>query len=192
MPNPNPTPDNLLEFASFSPIPKIPPQNIEVEEAILGAILLDPEVIARVADTLTAEAFYLSAHQTIYKGAIALYSLSKPTDLLSLVDWLTGHKLLDKIGGQAKLVQLLDRCVTSVNADAMAALVMDKHTRRRLLAAANDIQRLAHDGSKTIEQVADEAEQLVYKIAQIEKADLNQCEVMSDITPPIVGASRGG
>ena len=85
---------------------RLPPQNIEAEEAILGGILLDPEAISRVSDRLSAEAFYISAHKDIYQAALQLYSGGKPTDLLSITAWLADRNLLDKVGGKNKLAQL--------------------------------------------------------------------------------------
>lgn len=103
---------------------RLPPQNIEAEEAILGGILLDPEAISRVSDRLLADAFYISAHKDIYQAALQLHRLGKPTDLLSIMAWLSDHELLARIGGKSKLAQLVDRTVSAVNIDALAALVM--------------------------------------------------------------------
>ena len=112
---------------------RLPPQNIEAEEAILGGILLDPEAISRVWDRLLPEAFYISAHKGIYQAAQKLHSQGKPTDLLSVMAWLSDHDLLTRIGGKSKLAQLVDRTVSAVNIDALATLVMDKYLRRKLI-----------------------------------------------------------
>jgi len=77
---------------------RLPPQNIEVEEAILGGILLDPEAIGRVSDRLVPEAFYISAHKDIYQAAIVLHNQGKPTDLLSVTSWLADKDLLNRVG----------------------------------------------------------------------------------------------
>ncbi len=87
---------------------RLPPQNIEAEEAILGGILLDPEAISRVSDRLLSEAFYISAHKDIYQAAVRLHAQGKPTDLLSVTSWLTDHDLLVRIGGRNKLATLVD------------------------------------------------------------------------------------
>jgi len=79
---------------------RLPPHNIEAEEAILGGILLDPEAISRVSDRLVSDAFYISAHKDIYQAALKLHNQGKPTDLLNVVAWLSDHNLLEKVGGQ--------------------------------------------------------------------------------------------
>lgn len=144
----------------------LPPQNIEAEESILGGILLDPEAIARVAETLPAEAFYLQAHQTIYQGAIALHNQGKPTDLMTISTWLADQQLLDKIGGKAKLAQLADRTVSAVNIDGYAQLVLDKYLRRQLINAGHKIVQLGYDTSEGLNVVLDRAEQNIFYITQ--------------------------
>lgn len=119
---------------------KLPPNNIEAEESILGGILLDPSAISRIADILPAEAFYVMSHQQIYKAALELYHKDQPTDLMTVTTWLKDHRLLTKVGGQAKLVQLVERTVSAVNIDRYAALVVDKYQRRQLIAAAQEIE----------------------------------------------------
>jgi replicative DNA helicase len=111
-------------------IDSLPPQNIEAEESILGGILLDPQAMGRVAALMTPEAFYISAHQDIYKAIQELHRQGKPTDLMTVTSWLVDRGLLEKVGGTSKLAQLLDRTVSAVNIDRYAALVMDKYLRR--------------------------------------------------------------
>ncbi len=107
--------------------------NIEAEEAILGGILLDPSAISIVADMLPVEAFCLQVHQQIYKTALELYQKDKPTDLMQISTWLADHKLLDKVGGTAKLAQLVNRTVSAVNIDRYALLVLKGLLRRKLI-----------------------------------------------------------
>lgn len=153
-----------LSFQSLGD--RLPPQNIEAEEAILGGILLDPEAISRVSDRLSPDAFYISAHKDIYKGALRLHSQGKPTDLLSLVAWLSDHELLARIGGKSKLVQLVDRTVSAINIDALAALVMDKFLRRKLIQSGNEIVHLGFETETELATVLDQAEQKVFSITQ--------------------------
>jgi replicative DNA helicase len=145
----------------------LPPQNIEVEEAILGGILLDPEAYSRVAELLVPKAFYIPAHGHIYQAAIDLHTNGKPTDLLNVSNWLADNQLLDKIGGQAKLVQLVERTVSAVNVDALAVLLMDKFMRRELIQAGNTVGKLGYDTSQSLENVLDQAEQQVLNITQV-------------------------
>lgn len=85
----------------------LPPTNIEAEEAILGSILFDPGAISIAAPILPTEAFYVAAHQQIYKAALELHSQDKQTDYMGVLTWLKDHKSLTKAGGTAKLSQLL-------------------------------------------------------------------------------------
>jgi len=151
-------------FSAFSN--SLPPQNIDAEESILGGILLDPEAIGRVADLLVAEAFYINDHKEIYKAALAVHNQGKPTDLMSVTTWLYDHELLEKVGGQSKLAQLVDRTVSAVNIDRFAALVMDKYLRRQLIEAGNEIVQLGYETSLELETVLDQSEQKIFGLTQ--------------------------
>ncbi|MEJ6480529.1 replicative DNA helicase [Nostoc punctiforme UO1] len=145
---------------------RLPPQNIEAEEAILGGILLDPEAISRVSDRLLPEAFYISAHKDIYQAAVRLHTQGKPTDLLSVTSWLTDHEMLTRIGGRNKLATLVDRTVSAVNIDALAGLVMEKYLRRQLIKAGNEIVHLGYETETELPTVLDQAEQKVFGVTQ--------------------------
>jgi replicative DNA helicase len=156
----------MAEEPSFRSTNLIPPQNIEVEEAILGGILLDPEAIGRVAEKLIPEAFYTPTHTDIYKAALALSGQGKPTDLITVTDWLIDQKQLEKIGGQAKLIQLLERTVSAVNIDSLAVLVMDKYIRRELIKAGTEVTQLGYAADRPLEIVLDESEQQILNLTQ--------------------------
>ncbi|PNK01869.1 replicative DNA helicase [Cylindrospermopsis raciborskii S07] len=145
---------------------QLPPQNIEAEEAILGGILLDPEAMGRIRDRLLPQAFYVNAHREIYQAAIILNNQNKPTDLLSLTEWLTNNDKLSRIGGRNKLANLIDRTVSSVNIDVLADLVMDKYLRRQLIKAGNEIVKLGFEAQTELPIVLDQAEQKVFGITQ--------------------------
>ncbi len=136
--------------------------NIEAEEAILGGILLDPEAIARVADKLPTAAFYTQAHQTIYGTALTLHQKNEQTDLMNISTYLSDHKLLEKVGGQTKLAQLLNRTVSAVNIDRHAALVLDKYQRRQIVHAGHEIVNLGYDTANELETVMDLVEDKVH------------------------------
>jgi replicative DNA helicase len=144
---------------------RLPPQNIEAEEAILGGIMLDPEAISRICDRLIPEAFYITAHKDIYQAALRLFSQGKPTDLLTITNWLADHDLLTRIGGRNKLATLVDRTVSAVNIDALAGLVMEKYLRRQLIKAGNEIVHLGYETQKELPIVLDQAEQKVFQLS---------------------------
>uniref|UniRef100_UPI0006945B2B DnaB-like helicase N-terminal domain-containing protein n=1 Tax=Hassallia byssoidea TaxID=482630 RepID=UPI0006945B2B len=143
---------------------KLPPQNIEAEEAVLGGIILDPEAISRVSDCLTPEAFYLDCHKDIYLAAQRLHYQNKPTDLLALINWLTDHDLLSRIGGRNKLASLVDRTVSAVNIDALAELVMEKYQRRQLIKVGNEIVQLGYQTETELPEILERSEQKLYQV----------------------------
>ncbi|MFM7365508.1 MAG: replicative DNA helicase [Cuspidothrix sp.] len=145
---------------------RLPPQNIEAEEGILGGILLDPEAIGRVSDRLVPEAFYISDHKIIYQAALRLHTQQKPTDLLSITSWLTDNDQLTRVGGRNKLATLVDRTVSAVNIDALAELVMDKYLRRQLIKAGNEIVHLGYETETELPIVLDNAEQKIFNVTQ--------------------------
>ncbi|MEB3225029.1 MAG: replicative DNA helicase [Synechococcus sp.] len=154
--------DSLPAFPNHA----LPPQNIEAEEFILGGILMEPEAMGRVIDILTINAFYVQAHRDIYKALLILHNQGKPTDILAASTWLQDNELLEKVGGMAKLSQLVDRTVSSVNIDHYAELVMDKYLRRQLISGGHEIVDLAYDTVKPLPEVLDESEQKIFRLTQ--------------------------
>lgn len=154
-----------LSFQAYSD--RLPPQNIDAEEAILGGILLDPEAIGRVSELLRPDAFYMGGHQEIYRAALALHTQGRPTDIMTVGSYLRDRDLLDKIGGQSRLVQLVDHTVSAVNIDQYAQLVMDKFLRRKLIQTGTEVAQLGYDLAHPLEQVLDQAEQKIFAITQV-------------------------
>ncbi|MEY3868449.1 MAG: hypothetical protein RLZZ338_2340 [Cyanobacteriota bacterium] len=142
------------------------PTNIEAEEAILGGILIDPEAISRIAETLRADFFAISSHQIIYKGALDLFFQGKPTDLMTVTTWLADREQLEKVGGQGKLASLVERTVSAVNIDQYVTLIEDKYLRRKLIGAGNEIVQLGYQTAMPLENVLDQSEQKIFSITQ--------------------------
>jgi replicative DNA helicase len=140
------------------------PTNVEAEEAILGGILIDPEAISRVSELLTPEIFAISAHQIIYRAITALFSQGKSTDLMSVTSWLIDHDQLQKVGGQMKLAQLVDRTVSAVNIDQYAVLIEDKYKRRKLIEAGYKIAQLGQELAMPLEDILASAEEQILAI----------------------------
>ncbi|AUB40463.1 Replicative DNA helicase [Nostoc flagelliforme CCNUN1] len=143
-------PYSYTEEPNFRPdIDRLPPQNIEAEEAVLGGILIDPNAIYRVKDRLRPEHFYIGAHRDIYQACLRVCKKGLPTGgssgLLHVTSWLSDHDLLARIGGRNKLATLVDRTVSAVNIDSLAALIMLTAQRRELLKTANELIHLAYD-----------------------------------------------
>ncbi|MDJ0575367.1 MAG: replicative DNA helicase [Xenococcaceae cyanobacterium MO_234.B1] len=138
--------------------------NIEAEEAILGGILLDPQAISIVADMLPVEAFCLQTHQRIYQTALELYQKDKPTDLMAVSTWLADHKLLEKVGGTAKLASLVNRTVSAVNIDRYALILLHKYQRRQLVQVGHEIVELGYDTATELETIFDVSEEKIFNL----------------------------
>ncbi len=162
---------------------RLPPQNVEAEEEILGGILLDPDALVRVSELLRPEMFYTSAHQEIYRAALQLHSQGQPTDLMTVSAWLADHHLLERVGGTGAIRRLLEQTVSSINIDQYARLVLDKYMRRQLLQVSNTLARLAYDTSQPLPQVMDQAEQQVFGLTQerVQRSLIPASEVLVNI-----------
>ena len=144
----------------------LPPANIEAEEAILGGILFDPQAISRVESSLLLNAFYVSAHQEIYQTALKLYHQSNPTDFMAVSTYLADRERLDKVGGTAKLAQLLNRTVSAVNIDRYVDLVMDKYYRRKVIEVGHKIVDFGYDSTLELEKLLNDSEQQIFSVTQ--------------------------
>lgn len=144
----------------------LPPQNIDVEEALLGGILLDPEAMGQIVDILIPEAFYIKAHQEIYRAALTMHAQGKPTDLMAVTVWLSDRGGLEKVGGTTKLAGLLNRTVSAANIDRYARLILDKYIRRQLIAAGHEIVEIGYETAEELETVLDESEQKIFRLTQ--------------------------
>jgi replicative DNA helicase len=131
----------------------LPPCNIEIEEAIIGGILLDPEAIYRIKDRLRPEHFYINAHRDIYKACLKLANKNRPTDLLSVTAFLTENDILTRIGGRNKLATVVDRTVSAVNIDALALEVIKSALRREIIKTGNEIIEASYQTRLEIDEV---------------------------------------
>ncbi len=157
---------NALEPKFEAPLDLVPPQNLEAEEAVIGGILLDPDVISRVADLLQPEAFYLTAHREIYRTALMLHSQGKPTDLTAMTAWLADTGFLEKVGGSKRLIELVERVSSTASVEQVARLVMDKFLRRQLIRSGNEVVQLGFEQTLPMDEVLDKAEQKIFAISQ--------------------------
>ena len=146
---------------------QLPPANIEAEEAILGGIILDPMAMNRVEAELKVSAFYVEAHQEIYRAALALYRQNLPTDLMAVSTYLSDRNLLEKVGGTAKLAQLLGKTVSAVNIDRYTKLVMEKYVRRQLIVSGHEIVALGYDNIPSLEDVLNDSQKKVFAVCEL-------------------------
>lgn len=146
---------------------KIPPQNLEAEQSLLGAILLDKDAMIKIADIIDIDDFYKNAHIDIYECMAELYEKSEPIDVLTLGNRLEEKKLLEKIGGRSYLVALSNAVPTASHIQQYAGIVRRKATLRKLLGAASEISRLGYkEDAEDVEGLLDEAQQYLYGVTQ--------------------------
>ncbi len=148
-------------------VDKLPPQNVEAEQSVLGSLLLDRDAIIKVASFLQPDDFYREAHGQIYVGMLHLYERREPADLVTLCDELDRRGQLDSVGGPAYLTSLVNTVPTSAHVEHYGRIVERAALRRRLIDAAARIAEIAYDEtSDEIDDVIDRAEQLVFGVAQ--------------------------
>lgn len=145
---------------------RIPPQNLEAEESLLGALLIDKNAMIKVADILHADDFYLPKHKQIFETMVELYSNQTPIDLLTLSNRLEEKQLLEKIGGRVFLTGLANRVPSSGHVKHYADIIQKKATLRRLSQAAAKISEMSFSEEEEIEQLLDQAEQSIFGVSQ--------------------------
>jgi len=145
---------------------RVPPQAIEIEAAVLGAMMLDPEAISTVMEILDDSAFYRDAHKKIFNAAVALFERNEPTDLLTLTNELTRRKQLGDVGGAFYLAGLVDNVSTAANAEYHARIVFEKSISRKLINAATQIAARAYEATENTEDLMDEAEQMIFALSE--------------------------
>ncbi len=143
-----------------------PPQNLEAEASLLGAILIDPDALVKVADTVSVDDFFDARHQRIYEAVGALYEKRSPIDVLTLADQLKGNGFLDQIGGPSYLTELTNFVPTAAHAEQYADIVAQKAVRRRLIKASQEIVTLGFDESKQLRELIEEAETSLFQVSQ--------------------------
>ena len=147
---------------------RVPPQNLEAEESVLGSMMLSAEAIADVVEILDIEDFYRSANAKIYSTLRGLYARGEPVDIITGIEALRADGLLDEVGGQLYLRDLVDQVPTPASAGHYAQIVARSALRRRLISAAADIMDLAYASTEDADVVADSAEQRIYDVARRE------------------------
>ncbi len=145
---------------------RLPPQNIEAEQSVLGSLMLDKDAIIKVADILAAEDFYKGAHQKIFEAMTDLYARREPIDLLSLSSHLKEKNEIDEIGGIAYLTTLVNSVPTAAHIVHYAKIVRKKSVLRNLISASYEIQNLSYQETGDVEELLDEVERKIFKISQ--------------------------
>ena len=145
---------------------KLPPQNLEAEQSVLGALMLDKDAIINVADILVPEDFYKPAHSKIYEEILKLYEKREPIDILSVTAKLKNENLLKEIGGNTYLTELIESVPTSAHVEHYAKIVKEKRILRDLIKASAEITENAMNATEDMETMLDAIEQKVFSISQ--------------------------
>ena len=145
---------------------RLPPQNIEAEQSVLGSLLIDPDAILKVSTFLRPEDFYREGHQAIYRAIMALHERRQAADFVTVVDELERQGQLDLVDGPAYLTSLINRVPTSIHVEHYGRIVERTALMRRLIDAANQIAALAYEDREEVDEVLDEAERLLFEVSQ--------------------------
>ncbi|GBE14464.1 MAG TPA: replicative DNA helicase [Proteobacteria bacterium] len=144
---------------------KVPPQNLEAERAVLGAILLDNQVIYSVMEALEPNAFYQEGHRTIFSSMLALNERGQPIDLVTLTNRLRSDGLLERAGGAGYIPSLAGGVPTSAGAAHYANIVKEKAILRDLITTSSEIVEECFDSPGDVDEIIDEAERRIFKIS---------------------------
>lgn len=147
-------------------IGRVPPQDLEAEKSIIGAILLDHDAIISVAQVLRPEHFYRQAHSDIFDAILALFERREPIDLVTLTAQLKSKGRFDEVGGAAYLAQLASGVPTAANITQYAQIVRSHAVKRRLISTAAKISETAFDETVDTRTILDETEQAVFSLSQ--------------------------
>jgi len=153
-----------MEVLKSNPNLRIPPQNSDSEKALLGSIMLRPEVMYDILDIISDECFYSEKHRIVFKAMAELFAKKEPVDLLTLSSILKEQKQLDVIGGNAFLTELVEAVPSSANAEHYAKIVHKKYMMRRLIGAGEEISNLGYNEKEDLENALDKAEKSIFTV----------------------------
>lgn len=152
---------------------RVPPQNIDAERAVLGAMLMSdggkeaiPRVIEILGDSTAGDGFYRGAHQKIYSAILNLFERGEPADLLTVTRELERTRVLEKVGGVSYIDEMIDSVPTAANVEYYAQMVKDEAMRRRLIYTSAQIYNESFDDSEDVELLLDKAERAILDIRQ--------------------------
>ena len=173
---------DLPNYEIPAPAPQVVPHSREAEEAVLGAVLINPEAYYDVAQFLQADDFYIHRHRWIWEAFTRLHEQRIPIDFLTVSEELEQLGQLAEIGGPAYLTSLINNVPTSLHAEAYGHIVEETSIRRRMLTAANEIAKLAYQERCSVDTVMDEAEKAVFGVSER--------RMTRDLQPDPAGAER--
>ncbi|MBW2146719.1 MAG: replicative DNA helicase [Deltaproteobacteria bacterium] len=153
-------------MATDAALTKIPPQNIEAEQAVLGSILLDNEMIPRVVEVIGERDFYRDSHRKVFHGILELFERNEPADLITLTNILRDKNQLDEVGGPAFMASLVENVSTAANVEYHARIVKEKAILRNIISAATEIVSRGFQNSGNVDEYLDYTQQVLLRIAE--------------------------
>ena len=145
---------------------RIPPQNLDAEQALIGSLMVDRDLLPIVSEIVAKSDFYAPHHATLFSAITSLYERGEPIDKVSVAEELRRRKLLDEVGGPDFLTQLLQATPTAASAEYYANVVAQKAVLRSLITAGGRITLMGFDGSDNVEETLDSAEQMIFEIGR--------------------------
>ncbi len=177
-----PAPMAVVERPSAGPAstgPIVPPQNLEAEESVLGAMLLSPIAVGNVSEILDASDFYRESHGKIFLAALGLWAKGEPVDAITIANELDERSQLEQVGGQARVAELAALVPSTSNVEHYARIVKEMATLRGLVRAGQEITRLGQDRPGEVVDLVDRAEQIVFELGQQRvTSDFSHIEVL--------------
>lgn len=150
----------------MSMIEKIPPQSIDAEMSVLGAMLMDKDAIGSAIELIEDDYFYRDVHRRIYQAIISLYEKNEPVDIVTLSEQLQNNNELSSVGGAVYLTTLLNSVPTAANIEYYAKIVQEKALLRKLINVATNIVSLGYEGGDDVSLTLDQAEQMIFDVVQ--------------------------
>jgi replicative DNA helicase len=157
---------DVAQLAQVSSAAPVPPQNLEAEESVLGAMMLSPGAIGAVSEILDGGDFYRESHAKIYRAAVGLYARGEPVDAITLVDELEERGELDDVGGRLRIHELAALVPAAANAAHYARIVREVATLRGLIRTGQEIARLGWERPGEVQVLVDRAEQILFDLSQ--------------------------
>lgn len=145
---------------------RIPPQNTEAEDSVIGSMLIEKEAVLTALEILTPEDFYKEQNRIIFRRMAEMAEVPEAVDVVTLSDKLRSTGELEKIGGMAELARLANFVPTAANVEYYARIVAEKAIARRLIAAATEIAAAAYRGAEEVDELLDRSEELIFQVAR--------------------------
>jgi len=149
-----------------SQLGKVPPQALDLEEAVLGALMLEKDALTNVIDILKVESFYKDAHQVIFQAILDLFTDSQPIDLLTVTAQLRKNGALETAGGAFYVTELTSKVASAANIEYHARIITEQSIKREMIRIASDIQRDAYEETTDVFELLDKMEQNLFEISE--------------------------